>query len=393
MATKIHIKNFQSIKDLNFEIDGFTVLIGKNNIGKSAVIRAISAALNNEAEKNHLRLGEKSMEVRVTRPEIDFTWSKEDSASYKITTDSKKDEIYTKLNRAIPEPLIKAGFDKISIDDASVSPLIAEQFSPLFLLDKRGSVITEVLTDLYDMDILNIADEKCQKELKSNKSLLKTREIDSKNLQNKLEKYKIFESLKITIERLVQDELKIQELRKEIEELIIIEQDFNTTLSHLDNLKKIKNVTIPDTKEIENLLPDYTWLLSTEQELEIVTNSIKKLKDVAKITIPDFSSISSQMPELSWLQDKEKELNSLTALIKDLQNIEKIEIPDTKSIEESIKNFSEISEIEKSLKDQATLTRAIRDELVDISAKYDSKSQEFLAIKICPLCERPWHHD
>ena len=51
MATKVNIKNYQSIKDVSFEVDGFTVIIGKNNIGKSAIIRALEAPLANQAGK------------------------------------------------------------------------------------------------------------------------------------------------------------------------------------------------------------------------------------------------------------------------------------------------------------------------------------------------------
>jgi len=42
---KIRIKNFQSIEDLEIEVRGFTAITGKTNIGKSAIMRAISSAM------------------------------------------------------------------------------------------------------------------------------------------------------------------------------------------------------------------------------------------------------------------------------------------------------------------------------------------------------------
>lgn len=40
---KVSIKNFQSVSDIEFEIHGFTCITGPTNIGKSAIIRAISS--------------------------------------------------------------------------------------------------------------------------------------------------------------------------------------------------------------------------------------------------------------------------------------------------------------------------------------------------------------
>jgi putative ATP-dependent endonuclease of OLD family len=43
--TKLKIRNFRSIKDLEIELDDTTVLIGQNNAGKSAILDAVRIAL------------------------------------------------------------------------------------------------------------------------------------------------------------------------------------------------------------------------------------------------------------------------------------------------------------------------------------------------------------
>ena len=39
--TEIEIENFQAIRKLKLKVEGFTVLTGKTNIGKSSVVRAV----------------------------------------------------------------------------------------------------------------------------------------------------------------------------------------------------------------------------------------------------------------------------------------------------------------------------------------------------------------
>ena len=173
--TEITIKNFQSIKKLKFTIDGFTVIVGKNNIGKSAIIRAIKSALTNQSGNEFIRRGEKYTEVKIKKDKLNIEWKKGASTTYKIN-----DQNFSKLNRAIPQPLIDAGFNKMEIGDQKISPIIASQFQPLFLINKNGGVITDVLANLYKIDTLSIADDLCLKELRSQKSFLKTREEDLK---------------------------------------------------------------------------------------------------------------------------------------------------------------------------------------------------------------------
>ena len=170
--TKITIENFQSIKKVNFDIKGFTVIIGKNNIGKSAIIRAIEAALDNQTGDSFIRKGQKKTKVIIDNEDITLQWEKsKTTATYEI---KGYKETFSKLKGTVPKPIIKAGFQKMQIGNQKLFPLIASQFEPLFLINKPGSVVTEVLASLYQIDTLSTADDLCQKILKSNKSLLKT---------------------------------------------------------------------------------------------------------------------------------------------------------------------------------------------------------------------------
>ena len=93
------------------------------------------------------------------------------------------------MNRAIPKPIIDAGYKKFEIADEKLNPLIAHQFEELFLINKSGPFVTEAISTLYDLNDINDADILCQKKLRASKNLLKTRNVDAETLNEKIKKY------------------------------------------------------------------------------------------------------------------------------------------------------------------------------------------------------------
>jgi len=57
------IKNFQSIKDCEFSVDGFTAISAPNNLGKSATVRAIGHVFFPTAGSAFVRKGAMYAEV------------------------------------------------------------------------------------------------------------------------------------------------------------------------------------------------------------------------------------------------------------------------------------------------------------------------------------------
>ena len=62
---KFNIKNFQSIENLEFEFDGFVSITGANNIGKSAIVRAVNSLIFNNFHETYLRQGCKESVIRM----------------------------------------------------------------------------------------------------------------------------------------------------------------------------------------------------------------------------------------------------------------------------------------------------------------------------------------
>lgn len=62
---KISIRNFQSIKNADIDVEGVTIITGKTNGGKTAVIRAIDEAVFNNGDDSHVRAGTDESSVSI----------------------------------------------------------------------------------------------------------------------------------------------------------------------------------------------------------------------------------------------------------------------------------------------------------------------------------------
>src|SRR6187551_1753821 len=63
---KVTVRNFQSLGDVTLDASGLTVVVGRSNLGKSALIRAMTGALFNRPGEAFVRIGKTHAEVSLT---------------------------------------------------------------------------------------------------------------------------------------------------------------------------------------------------------------------------------------------------------------------------------------------------------------------------------------
>jgi hypothetical protein len=151
---RVEIKSFQSIDHLDFEIRGFTCITGKTNIGKSAVVRAISSAILNNPVVGMVRKGAPYASVDLTSDSWAFRWEKSERGINRYTIG---DKTYDKVGqRQLPE-IADMGFRSVKVGQDDVSPWLAPQFSPIFLLDKSGPQVTDFISEVSRLNVLQDA--------------------------------------------------------------------------------------------------------------------------------------------------------------------------------------------------------------------------------------------
>jgi hypothetical protein len=177
---KIHIEDFQSLGAVDIEATGLTVLVGKSNLGKSAVVRAVEAALFNRPGAEFVRTDCATALVEITGlpaadgSTLDVRWEKGKS----VNRSTVNGEDYAKVGNEAPPPVQAAGYRDIKVGTEWLRPQVSGQFDPLFLLTRPGSFISDVLSMVSRLGVLLQADRACARDLKTAASELGIREFD-----------------------------------------------------------------------------------------------------------------------------------------------------------------------------------------------------------------------
>jgi hypothetical protein len=415
---KCHIKNFQSIEDVDFDISGFTVIVGKTNIGKSAIIRSLKSALHNVRGTSYIRSGEKTCSVKLSDgKDVDILWEKGDGNNYTINGKEFKN-----VGFDTPIEIENLGFKNIQYGDKVLTPQISDQFSPLFLIDETGSTCANVLFDISRIEVLNEAQRLIDKDNNSNKSLLKTRKSDIIKVREELNQFE-------GIEKVREAYVTLSEMNKLIEkeqyDINQINTNFQDMISSINSIKKINTVSeiVINTSDISfqeiislsDLERDYitsqkyvytvsdvlSLHINKEEldfdslfKLESLYNNfnksneeIKNLSDVfVTINTVSYDTLFSEVEQLKTLFDL---LNSVVSNIKNFES-KSVDISSV-DLDLLVSDLQIINEFVNALLNIKSSVEYDNNELKKCSSELSEIDSKILEIKstlnVCPLCE------
>ena len=207
---KISIRDFQSLGQTEIEAKGLTVVVGRSNLGKSALVRAITAALFNRPGEDFIRINRTNAAVTidglptVQKTPMRIEWEK----GHNLNQFTINNTLYKKVGADAPPVIAAAGYKDIFIGDKErgkgedIRPQIAGQFDPPFLLGKLGSFINDVLSVVSRLGVLLNANGRCAKDLKAAKALLTTRKKDLAAAEAKVTAYQPVLALHARVEAL-----------------------------------------------------------------------------------------------------------------------------------------------------------------------------------------------
>jgi DNA repair ATPase RecN len=438
---EIEVKGFQSIDHTRVEVTGFTALVGRSNVGKSAIVRAVKAALTNTPGNWFVRHGATcarivkgtkgckcQSSVHIRMPGLDLLWEKGDA----ITSYTVNGKVLTALERGVPDFMSSFGLSPTRIGDSPVLLQIAEQFAPLFLMRESGASVANVLSDVARLDAVNEAVKLAEKDRREAVTLRKTREKDVQELTEKVAGYNGLDDLDALTSRVEVslEMINATELRKATTVSYI--ESLSTFETALRGLIAICGTTIPSSDDLRASYEKLSTATSLNDRYQDQARTLKILRGMESIPsvdptkMHDLAGSADNITEMLW------RLQELVPILKAGKALEGLPELKSERLEKKLSAFTSVGswfertgslqelvgevEIASGVKlpEASRLTSlvgknaqagamaqrlaAIEDTITDLKMEIDkldveaaTLQQEVDAMGVCPTCARPLH--
>lgn len=415
MISQIHVKDFQSLRDVSIELGKFTVIVGESGTGKSAFIRAVLKMSRNDAvsgtssgeDWSHLPPAAKNAEVSMLVDDHLVQWVKGKDNKYLIDG-----ETLNKVGKGCPDEVQDIlRMREITFDGIDRYHLnFAQQFDLPFLLSDTGSRVAKILGEITNVNVLYAANREANKLKGSASRTLIVREGDLANQRLLLSDYA---SLPKDKKRLV----AVLKLRDRIASNVVI---FKELFAYLERLRRLSDQVVKSeqclsvlehmplaSKAVEEIfvaLRERSAMRSLGGVLEACRDAQRTLKTATK-RLASIQAIDTEIlvdeiilykEMLAAVQLVLKQGKSLRRLKKTLRGMEAVGTVDTTSLTISFDRYRNLlfvldtldKQYEEMETAQVTLSKAEED-LEEAYILYDEFIKES---PICPLCENLLPH-
>lgn len=185
---KVRVKNFQAIESAELELKGLTVITGRSNVGKSCLMRAITAAIFGWPGDHYIRVGQDYCGVVIEDGPDKVIWRKvKNPTPTRQTALRVGDNVHTKIGRDHAELTKEIGIVELPTSVSKQRPQIARQHDTVFLLTETETTVAEVFKMLGRVDVITTAQAMTGKDRRSAVNTRQVREVDRRDLQEELD--------------------------------------------------------------------------------------------------------------------------------------------------------------------------------------------------------------
>ncbi len=265
MSVHVRIQNFQSIEDASIEVDGFTVVTGPNNSGKSALMRAIRGVFTNAPAGALVRHGTSHLTVDLAFEDGVVRWEK----GKKLNRYTVNGKVLDNVGRGVPSEVAEMGLQEIKAASDRLWPQIAEQFGGvLFLVDRPGSVVAEALSDVERVGKLSDALRLSESDRRSTTSELKIRRKDALELAEEEAAFEGLDEVAVVIGALSEAEKELVFVEMEVQEFSRLKQRLEASRSVVSSLEGFDPEALPEASAASEV-----------QQLQVELREIQVLVD------------------------------------------------------------------------------------------------------------------
>lgn len=293
MPFTVHVENFQSLSDVTVAVDGFTVVTGTNNTGKSALLRAIRGAFQNARGTSYIRHGQTKSVVEITFDDgRKLRWEKGNKAGDKPTyIIDGGNPIHP--GQAVPDEVRALGVKPIMVGGREVWPQFAPQFTgQIFLLDQPGSVLAEAVSDVNHVAQLNEALRFAESDKRSAAAELKIRLVDQVTLETAVKKYDGLDDLDAEIVALEAAHAKVVKIGNVIQAATTLKNRLEAAQAAVDKLLGVEGLEIPDTKAATDAVDALDALTRLQGRMTTAKAAVVKLTGIPDLDDVDWTEAS-----------------------------------------------------------------------------------------------------
>lgn len=311
---RVSIQNYQSLEDVEFDVEGFTCIRGGTNVGKSAILRAISGAILNAPAVGKVRRGYKYATVSLQSEDWGLKWEKGESVSrYWLPGDEKP---RTAIGQGQADFVAAMGFQQVRVGDDWLQPWYANQHEPIFLLNRSGPSVTEFISEvsrlkvLQDAITINVrAREQALRDVKASES-------EASVARTALEPFQLLKSCEDLPSSLESQLESIEEYERKIQEVERILAGLDRETRALEILQGLSEVRVPSAPEahFERLASASSFLV----DLEKAARGVIVVKTIDQVVVPDPPDMERLLAapdviEAIRLQDSVREMEAALA--------------------------------------------------------------------------------
>jgi len=359
MITRIKIEDFQSYQNIEIFPGQTTIIVGRNNSGKTAILRALRLVFFNHPDgSDFVRYGAKNATVEIEYDNHIIKRIKGKQNIYELDG-----SVYSNFGKDVPQEIATIlGFSIIQVDrnsyelnygSAHEAPFFVSETSATAgkIFSKLGE---QVLGDLVLLDKSINASNSNIRKLSTESTVLEKQKTDTLDI---LSKYVLLDEIDLD-----SCEFLIQTYEKGIE-----------------NLNYIYNI-YDELVELEKSIDFYSQL--SDIDIEELEKEVFRLSDIQS-TIYNLDKIND---ELYNLENSIIGIESYSITEKDTNNLENTYIEIS-----NLKNFvSELRKLRDDLKDSDVSIDRANKSLEKVHVDYNSSISEYkewlLSQKKCPIC-------
>ncbi len=273
-VTKIIIDSYQSIGHAELQLGSFTVIVGRGNLGKSAILRAVAGAMFNDTGTGFIRQGEKQTNVELQFGDDALLWVKptEGGARYVLRVGGKEQN-YTKLGANVPDDVRDyLGIRQIEIDKTfSICPQIHSQFDAPLLLTESPGKAARALAKLTKLEMIMQAQVAAARDLRRSKTDITAREREATELTVRLEE---LPNLKKVDKRLVKARKLFVDADARLNTLATAEEAFDL----MESAKRRLEVTPPSVANLGAITTRLDKMAQCILAMKVVAQAVEGVK-------------------------------------------------------------------------------------------------------------------